>query len=113
MEAQISVAFEVGEDGVPVGERIERHDRRTVRRCFPGVAFALGVLIALAVMWRPSPATAADATPAASPVSTTQPSPNANSNGPLAVTVGLYVLEIHELDQQASTYKADFYLWML
>lgn len=110
--AHQSVAFEYGEDGATLVERIDRHDRRTVWRNIIGAASAVGVLVAWALVLSPPETASAEATPAASPVATIPPSPVENGNGPLQVTVGLYVLEIHELDQQASTYKADFYLWM-
>jgi hypothetical protein len=95
-----------------VVEQIDRLDRRNVRRCVVSATFAVAILLACALQWRLAAPVAAEGTPAASPVATAQPAPGDNANGPLQVTVGLYVLEIHELDQQASTYKADFYLWM-
>ena len=93
-------------------EQIDRLDRRNVRRCVVSATFAVAILLACALQWRLAAPVDAEGTPAASPVATAQPAPGDNANGPLQVTVGLYVLEIHELDQQASTYKADFYLWM-
>ena len=93
-------------------EQIDRLDRRNVRRCVVSATFAVAILLACALQWRLAAPVDAVGTPAASPVATAQPAPGDNANGPLQVTVGLYVLEIHELDQQASTYKADFYLWM-
>jgi hypothetical protein len=95
-----------------VVEQIDRLDRRNVRRCVVSATFAVAILLACALQWRLAAPVDAEGTPAASPVATAQPAPGDNANGPLQVTVGLYVLEIHELDQQASTYKADFYLWM-
>jgi hypothetical protein len=59
----------------------------------------------------PSPAAAQTVTPVASPSARTGPTPN-NAPGPLQVTVGLYLVEVHGLDQEESTYHADFYLWM-
>ncbi|MFL5761734.1 MAG: hypothetical protein ACJ789_18665 [Thermomicrobiales bacterium] len=34
------------------------------------------------------------------------------TNGPLKVTIGFYLAEVHGLDQQESTFFADFYMWM-
>jgi hypothetical protein len=75
------------------------------------VAYALVAIGLLAVSPRLGHPTLA-ATPVASPVATTEPAHNADATGPLQVTVGLYVVEFHALDQQQSTFQADFYLWM-
>jgi hypothetical protein len=78
------------------------------------VAWALVtiVLLAGAALCERSPAAAARAaTPVASPPARTGPTPN-DASGPLQVTVGLYLVEVHGLSQEESTYHADFYLWM-
>lgn len=74
--------------------------------------FALSVLAAMGGRGHVHGATAQVATPVASPFAVVGPTSTADGNGALQVTVGLYIVEIHGLDQQASTFYADFYLWM-
>jgi hypothetical protein len=75
-----------------------------------GALLALG-LLAGAAQRGGSPAAATPvATPAATPAAA--PAPGDEAAGPRQVTVGLYLAEIHGLDQQDSTFHADFYLWM-
>ncbi|HEY7036418.1 MAG TPA: hypothetical protein VH482_34130 [Thermomicrobiales bacterium] len=76
------------------------------------VLLAVGLLIGPVRRGTAPPAAAHVATPAASPVATNGSVPGGEATGPLRVTVGLYVVEVHGLDQQQSTYEADFYLWM-
>lgn len=55
------------------------------------------------------------ATPVASPaVDAATPAPDSGGvpDEPIEVTVGFYLTSIYGLDQQASSYYADFYLWM-
>lgn len=74
------------------------------------------VILALAVagaMWLASPAAAQEltASPEASPVALEEPAAE-EFTGVREVTVGFYLTSIYGLDQQASTYYADFYMWM-
>jgi hypothetical protein len=89
--------------------------RPRVRVSLPGgqvvVAIALVAIGLLAASPQHGHPTLA-ATPVASPAAATEPVQNADATGPLRVTVGLYVVEVHGLDQQQSTFQADFYLWM-
>jgi hypothetical protein len=64
--------------------------------------------------WIGTPEAAANqATPAeATPGASSEQAPSDGTNGPLPVTVGIYVVEVHGVDQQESTFNADFYLWM-
>ena len=80
-----------------------------------GLAGLLGGLCSpSASVWvRAVPARAAQAaTPAATPQPTTGQPSGAAASEPQQVTVGLYLSEVHGLDQQESTYFADFYMWM-
>ena len=80
-----------------------------------GLAGLLGGLCSpSASVWvRAVPARAAQAaTPAATPQPTTGQPAGAAASEPQQVTVGLYLSEVHGLDQQESTYFADFYMWM-
>ena len=80
-------------------------------RAVAWVLVTIGLLAGVA-QGEPSPAAAAQVgTPVASPPTSTGPTPN-DAPGPLQVTVGLYMVEVHGLDQEESTYHADFYLWM-
>ena len=72
------------------------------------VAWALvtiGLLAGAAQSERSPFAAAQAATPVASPSARTGPTPN-DTPGPLQVTVGIYVIEVHGLDQEESTYHA-------
>jgi hypothetical protein len=60
----------------------------------------------------PRMAAAQPATPVASPEATSGQPPGEVATGPLQVTVGIYLVEVHGLDQQESTFYADFYMWL-
>jgi hypothetical protein len=80
-----------------------------------GIAGALVTICLLAdLVWVgiPRVTAAQPATPIASPQPTSEQAPSRGTNGPLQVTVGIYLAEVHGLDQQESTFYADFYMWM-
>jgi hypothetical protein len=57
-------------------------------------------------------AAAQPATPVSSPEGTPGLPGGEAATGPLQVTVGIYLVEVHGLDQQESTFYADFYMWL-
>jgi hypothetical protein len=76
------------------------------------LAIAAVVLIGICAIVTTGNVNAQSATPAAADATpqpeTGEPAPS----GPIEVTVGFYINSIYGLDQQASTFNADFYLWM-
>jgi len=84
-----------------------------VRLTFARLFVTIYLLASLASIGTPEVA-ANQATPAvASPQPTSeQGASGGETNGLLKVTIGFYLAEVHGLDQQESTFYADFYMWM-
>lgn len=82
------------------------------------VGFAALVILAVCISGSSPSSVAArqvatpEASPAASPISEPDGASSLPNDGPIEVTVGFYLTSIYGLDQQASSYYADFYLWM-
>src|SRR5690349_21578951 len=86
------------------------------------VALLVAIACLIGTLWSGTPSMAAQVSSPVAPVSTSNATPVApagtpeatepESTGPTEVTVGIYLTSIYALDQQSSTFYADFYLWM-